>query len=67
MSCHTNGAGAQIPESTHIHAGRPQKERFRHAMTFRRWRPDRVPESCRYDQLASAVPAELAELFGSAG
>jgi ATP-dependent DNA ligase len=25
--------------------------RLRHNGQFRRWRPDREPESCRYDQL----------------
>ncbi|HLI45372.1 MAG TPA: ATP-dependent DNA ligase [Acidimicrobiales bacterium] len=42
-----------------------QGDRFRHATTFRRWRPDRDPASCRYDQLEAAVPAELAEVFAS--
>ena len=44
-----------------------QRDRFRHATTFRRWRPDREPSSCRYDQLDTAVPAELADVFGSVG
>lgn len=42
-----------------------QGDRFRHATTFRRWRPDRDPQSCRYDQLEVVVPSELAEVFGS--
>jgi ATP-dependent DNA ligase len=42
-----------------------QGDRFRHAATFRRWRPERDPASCRYDQLETVVPAELAEVFGS--
>jgi ATP-dependent DNA ligase len=25
--------------------------RFRHAVTFRRWRPDREPSSCTFGQL----------------
>jgi ATP-dependent DNA ligase len=41
-----------------------QGDRFRHATTFRRWRPDRTPESCTYSQLDSVAPAELSELFG---
>lgn len=41
-----------------------QGDRFRHATTFRRWRPDRDPPSCTYAQLETAVPAELAEVFG---
>jgi ATP-dependent DNA ligase len=41
-----------------------QGNRFRHATHFLRWRPDRKPESCTYDQLESVVPAELQQLFG---
>ena len=40
-----------------------QGDRFRHAATFLRWRPDRTPESCRYDQLEVTPPAELATIF----
>ena len=40
-------------------------ERFRHATHFRRWRPDRQPESCTYAQLDTAVPEELAHVFGA--
>ena len=43
-----------------------QGGRFRHATTFRRWRPDREPASCGYDQLEAVVPAELAEVFAAA-
>jgi len=42
-----------------------QGTRFRHATTFRRWRPDRKPESCTYSQLDAVAPAELSALFGS--
>jgi ATP-dependent DNA ligase len=41
-----------------------QGDRFRHAATFRRWRPDRSPADCRYDQLDETPPALLADLFG---
>jgi ATP-dependent DNA ligase len=41
-----------------------QGDRFRHGTTFRRWRPDRDPASCRYDQLAETPPYELAKIFG---
>jgi ATP-dependent DNA ligase len=41
-----------------------QGDRFRHATTFVRWRPDRKPKSCRYDQLEATPPALLADLFG---
>jgi len=43
-----------------------QGDRFRHGATFRRWRPDREPASCRYDQLAETPAFELARIFGSA-
>ncbi len=43
-----------------------QGDRFRHAATFLRWRPDRAPESCRYDQLEVTPPAELAMIFRGA-
>ena len=42
-----------------------QGDRFRHATTFRRWRPDRFPADCRYDQLTETPSALLADLFGS--
>jgi ATP-dependent DNA ligase len=41
-----------------------QGTRFRHATTFKRWRPDKPPEACRYDQLEESVPYELARIFG---
>jgi ATP-dependent DNA ligase len=42
-----------------------QRDRFRHATTFRRWRPDRDPASCTYDQLDTPVPEELATVFAA--
>jgi ATP-dependent DNA ligase len=42
-----------------------QGDRFRHATHFRRWRPDRKPRSCTYDQLDRPVPAELARVFSA--
>ena len=41
-----------------------QGDRFRHAATFRRWRTDRSPADCRYDQLEETPAALLADLFG---
>src|SRR5436309_59761 len=41
-----------------------QGDRFRHAAVFVRWRPDKRPADCRYDQLELTPPAELAEIFG---
>jgi ATP-dependent DNA ligase len=42
-----------------------QGDRFRHATHFLRWRPDKQPADCRYDQLEERPAAELAQLFGS--
>ncbi|WDO05009.1 ATP-dependent DNA ligase [Streptomyces murinus] len=42
-------------------------QRFRHTARFRRWRPDRTPESCTYAQLAEPVRYDLAEIFGEKG
>jgi ATP-dependent DNA ligase len=41
-----------------------QGDRFRHATTFVRWREDKPPEACRYDQLEVATPYELKKIFG---
>jgi ATP-dependent DNA ligase len=40
-----------------------QGDRFRHAARFRRWRPDKPPADCRYDQLEVTAPYELAQIF----
>ena len=40
-----------------------QGDRFRHAAIFARWRPDKTPADCRYDQLEVTPPAELLDLF----
>ena len=36
-----------------------QGTRFRHGTTFVRWRPDRRPVDCRYDQLEETAAYEL--------
>jgi ATP-dependent DNA ligase len=41
-----------------------QGDRFRHATTFLRWRPDKPPSDCRYDQLEVVTPYELKKVFG---
>jgi ATP-dependent DNA ligase len=41
-----------------------QGDRFRHATTFKRWRPDKPIEACRYDQLETSAPFELSQIFG---
>ena len=42
--------------------GQLEKRRFRHGVSFVRWRPDREPSSCRYDQLDVATPVPFSEL-----
>jgi ATP-dependent DNA ligase len=37
--------------------------RFRHTAQFRRWRPDRDPESCGYDQLDEPVGYDLSDIL----
>jgi ATP-dependent DNA ligase len=44
-----------------------QGDRFRHAAVFERWRPDKRPSDCRYDQLEVTAPYELEKVFGAAG
>ena len=41
-----------------------QGDRFRHAAVFLRWRPDKPPQDCRYDQLEVATAFELEKVFG---
>lgn len=46
--------------------GQLQNGRFRHGVQFVRWRPDRTPESCTYDQLDVAEPVSFGELMAAA-
>jgi len=43
-----------------------QGSRFRHAAVFQRWRPDKQPADCGYDQLEVTTPYELDHVFGAA-
>jgi ATP-dependent DNA ligase len=38
-------------------------KRFRHTAQFRRWRPDRDPASCTYEQLEQPVQFDLAQVL----
>jgi DNA ligase D-like protein (predicted polymerase) len=40
--------------------------RFRHTAQFVRWRPDREPSSCTYEQLEEPVSFDLADVLGEA-
>jgi ATP-dependent DNA ligase len=42
-----------------------QGDRFRHATIFLRWRPDRKPRDCRYDQLETTPPYELQKVLAA--
>jgi ATP-dependent DNA ligase len=42
-----------------------QGDRFRHAAVFERWRLDKRPADCRYDQLEVTTPYELEKVFGA--
>jgi ATP-dependent DNA ligase len=42
-----------------------QGSRFRHTAHFRRWRPDKPPRECRYAQLETVAPHELAAIFAA--
>jgi ATP-dependent DNA ligase len=40
-------------------------DRFRHTAQFVRWRPDRDPASCTYDQLEEPLRFDLADVLGA--
>jgi ATP-dependent DNA ligase len=40
-----------------------QGSRFRHMAQFRRWRGEKQPKDCTYEQLEVVTPLELAEIF----
>jgi ATP-dependent DNA ligase len=42
-----------------------QGMRFRHAAVFLRWRPDKPPGDCRYDQLEATIDFEVAKVFAT--
>jgi ATP-dependent DNA ligase len=42
-----------------------QGNRFRHSAQFLRWRPDKAPRDCGYDQLEVTKPYELERIFSA--
>ncbi|MGW1126839.1 ATP-dependent DNA ligase [Streptomyces sp. NPDC002526] len=42
-------------------------DRFRHTAQWRRWRPDRTPDSCTYAQLEEVVRYDLAQVLAGGG
>ena len=51
----------RVLEVTYDHM---EGHRFRHTAQFRRWRTDRDPESCGYEQLDEPVSYDLARILG---
>ena len=56
----------RIERVAEVTFGQLEKRRFRHGVSFVRWRPDREPSSCRYDQLDVAAPVPFSELVSPA-
>jgi ATP-dependent DNA ligase len=44
--------------------GHVQSGRFRHATRLVRFRPDKEPRSCTFEQLEQVAPYELHKIFG---
>ncbi|WP_232333684.1 ATP-dependent DNA ligase [Agromyces laixinhei] len=42
-------------------------DRFRHTAQFERWRPDREPRSCTFEQIERPVAYDLDEVLGTGG
>jgi ATP-dependent DNA ligase len=53
----------RVVEVQYEHTEGGQPARFRHNGQFVRWRPDREPESCRYDQLEESAPYDLSSVL----
>ena len=53
----------RIERVVEVHFGQLQNGRFRHGVQFQRWRPDRTPQSCTYDQLDVAEPVAFGDLM----
>ena len=58
------GAAPRRNASSEVAYDHLQGDRFRHATTFQRWRPDKPPADCRYDQLEETPAYEIAKIFG---
>jgi ATP-dependent DNA ligase len=53
----------RIERSCEVKYDHMQGNRFRHAAQFLRWRPDKRPQDCRYEQLEITKPYELERIF----
>ena len=54
----------RIERVAEVTFGQLQEGRFRHGSQFLRWRTDREPRSCTYDQLEVAAPVPFARVVG---
>ena len=65
----TSGHGAGGPATSGHGAGAPSTSghgrRFRHAVKFVRWRPDRDPASCTFEQLEVPITFDLSDVLES--
>ncbi len=65
------GTGQWVPIRPElvVEVGYDQMEgdRFRHTVRFQRWRPDRDPESCGYEQLEVPLTYDLYDVLEGAG
>jgi ATP-dependent DNA ligase len=57
----------RIERVAEVTFGQLQEGRFRHGSQFVRWRPDRRPHTCTYDQLDVAHPVPFADVVGRRG
>jgi ATP-dependent DNA ligase len=57
----------QVKQVCEVKYDHMQGSRFRHAAVFLRWRSDKRPADCRFDQLDVTTPYELEKVFGAAG
>jgi ATP-dependent DNA ligase len=55
----------RIERVVEVTFGQLQSGRFRHGVQFQRWRPDREPRSCTYEQLDVAAPVSFDELVNA--
>lgn len=53
----------RIERTVEVEYDQLQTGRFRRVARFLRWRPDKEPADCTYDQLEAVVPFELAQIF----
>ena len=53
----------RIERVVEVHFEALQAGRFRHIARFIRWRPDKEPSQCTFDQLEVAVPFSLGDVL----